>query len=191
MGYVNRSSESEPRDFADQFEWDGHIWLFRRFDRARPVRVSAEEMDQSIDFYVSWSKRVTVGAVMLSIALVILWDVVGPDDGPLSGRPLEGLGLRVVGALTWPARSWIWRRATDRFSRQVPVGQSQSWLEHRQEQAAETAWANLLAPIAILAVATYFLWPLSEARWFELAMAAIAGLAALLDLALKLRARGL
>jgi hypothetical protein len=191
VGYVNRSSESEPRDFADQFEWDGHSWLFRRFHRARPVRVSAEEMDQSIDFYATWSKQITVGAVVLSIALVILWDVVGPDDGPLSGRPVEGLGLLLVGALTWAARNWVWRRATDRFSRRVPVGLSQSWLEDRQEQVEETAWANLLAPIAILAVATYFLWPLSEARWFEFAMAAIAGLAALLDLVLKLRARRL
>lgn len=189
MGYVNPSSEPEPRGFADQFEHDGHGWLFRRFHRARPVRVTPDEMDQCISFYERWSGRWTVAVAGAWIGGVILWSYFGPQEGIWVDRRFHGLGTAVAVMIGWMGRQWIWRRATDRFTRRVPVGLGQSWIEDRRSQASERGWTELFGPILLFGAGAYLLWPLEQASGFDIALAAVAGGAALLDLSLKFRDR--
>jgi hypothetical protein len=186
---VNPSSEPEQRGFDDQFQHDGHGWLFRRFHRARPVRVTAEEMDQSISFFERWSGRWSSFLIGVGIIGSALWAFFGPDNFTWADRRFHGLALVALLAIGWLGRRWLWFKATERFNRRVPVGLGQSWLEDRQSLAVERDWSDLLAPILLLAAGVYLLWPLKHASWPDIVTATIAGAAALLDLALKTRAR--
>jgi hypothetical protein len=187
LGYVTPDDRPELQGFDDQFEHDGHGWLFRRFHRDLPVRVTPDEMDWSINYFERWAGRLTVAAVISWIMFMALWGWFGPDEG--TGKFVQNIAGLALPAVIWAGRSWIWRKATDPFMRRVPVGLGQSWIEHRQEHVAESDWGALLLPVALLAAGAYFLWPFGHANWYDAATAAVLGGAALLNIGLKLRAR--
>ena len=187
MGYVNPDPKPELRGFDDQFEWDGSGWLFRRFHRARPVRVTADEMDWSISYFGRWTSRLGTAAVCAGLLFIALWEWLGPDEGP--ARPVQSAATIGLFAIVLIGRRWIWEKATERFSRRVPVGLGRSWLEHRRDEAAETDWGALFLPLALIAAGAYFLWPFDTISWSDLAGAAFFGSAALFDIILKVRER--
>ncbi len=192
MGYVNPDREPEPRDFEEQFQWDGHGWLFRRFHRARPVRVTPEEMEQSISFYHRWRNRIFAVSSVTGIGLVVAWDIFGSKEWERAHFDVTTAIGGMAFALAWLARNWVWRKAIDRYAGRVPVGIGQSWIEDREAQVAEAGWANLLTPIALLglfaAMVIYFR-PVDQSHWLELGAFGLVGLAAVFDIFLKFRAK--
>ena len=187
MGYVNPDPKPETKGFDDQFEWDGDGWLFRRFHRSRPVRVSADEMDESISYFGRWTSRLGTGAICGWFLFLALWGWLGTDEGP--ARPVQSAATIGLFAIVLIGRRWIWERSTKHFSRRVPVGRGQSWLEHRQDEAAESDWGALFLPVALIAAGAYFLWPFDAFSWSDLAGAVFFGSAALFDIVLKVRAK--
>jgi len=188
MGYVNPSYE--PRDFEDQFEWDGHGWLFRRFHRARPVRVSPDEMDQSISFYHRWKRTILISGTVSWVLLTAAWNLLAPEQWQATGRPVEGMMAIGIGAALWLARNWVWRRAVERFGNRVPVGPGQSWIEDRKAEARSMGWGDLLPSAAYAVFVACMVWflPFDTGRVFEYAVVSFVGLASLFDIWLKWRA---
>ena len=189
MGYVNPDRKPEPRGFEDQFEWDGHGWLFRRFHRSRPVRVTADEMDQSIGFYQRWRGRLGTAGVATTILAVTVSLFLDAIDLEWADARLTGLIAATMAAISWVGDRWAWAKATERFTHRVPVGLGQTWLEDRQSLAADRGWTEVLWAPVFVGVVIFLMWPFEQARWFEVAMGAVAGIAALGNFVLKLRAR--
>lgn len=184
MGY--RYPESVARDFDDQFKWDGHGWLFRRFHRARPVRVTADEMEQSIAFYHRWRNRAFYSLMAAAGSLTVV-AVIGGES--LEVLPPDAFGIAGI-AIAWLGRNWAWRRATNRFARRVPVGQAQSWLEDRKEVANTSKWGDLLFSAGAMFAMAFLLWPFHEPKqWLNYAVVAVVGAAACFDIFIKTLAR--
>lgn len=194
MGYRNSAYDEdwhvEDDAFRAQFEWDGHGWTFRRFERARPVRVTAEEMDDCISYFEGWRRRLKYAAIALAIAVGAAWifadfqAIQWADD---SAAP--GLGLVTMAALGWIGDRWAWVRATKRFLHRVPIGSGQTWLERRQALAVDRNWRDLLVSPLLFGGIAFLIFQLDKSHLYELVMAGVAGLAVLFDLGLKIRSR--
>ena len=194
MGYINRDKEPAPRDFEEQFQWDGHSWVFRRFHRGRPVRVTVEEMEQSISSYRGWKKGLVAASVIGAILAVLLLDQSN-DPGRQALGPVHALiATAMFPMLEMTGHRWIWRKAIKRFANRVPVGASLSWIEDRLMLARDTSWSKTLLPVAAIGVSAAFIYwvsPVGQLSPLLMGAAALVGLVALADVVLKLKAGSL
>ena len=169
--------------FEDQFEWVEHGLTFRQFGRGRPVRVTPEERDASIERF----ERHDAHLRQAGVAIFIVWLAAamwwGEEDTWTDVILVAGLIAFVVASRT--ADHLLWKKLTDQFIRRTPVGPERTLMDQYRSQAASLSWPNAGLTLAFGAFTLWLANSQSPWRMFESAQISVALVGILALTALK------
>jgi hypothetical protein len=129
--------------FADQFSDDGHNFIYRRYQKGAPVRVSRLERDEFVAVfnrrisYAMWSTfPATVGLILLLVWLI-------PDaDSPAAQIAMWG-GIAAILLPFMVIFYWAWGAPSRELKRRTPEGPALSKTEARALAFSKITYGQL------------------------------------------------
>lgn len=170
------------QQFADQFQPEGEDYLYRKYLKGAPVRVSAEERQRAIAAFeqrfkwLRWLLLASAVAFLIPVGFVfVLFDGEIPETG-LYIVTAAGLGLEIA-VFAWAVMR-LWNAPAKVFAMRSPVGRELTRDEVRRLGFARLSWGQLLGGWAAFMLG---IWALAARvdvihGWGRLWLAAAAGL---------------
>jgi len=130
--------------FANQFEPDGDHFIYRRYMKGAPVRVSAAERDEFIrafDRFIRFGQwGIFVGTIALLLG-VVAYSMQSDQD--LSGGA-AWLVLGIVLMAYMPVYYWAWNRPARQLRDRQPIGAPRSRAEMRARMFSKMTYSQLM-----------------------------------------------
>jgi hypothetical protein len=124
--------------FADQFSGDGHSFIYRRYQKGVPVRVSKLERDE---FVAEFNKRVryamwAIVPATFGLILLLVWLIPDADSSAAQIAILAGIGTLLLpfSIIIY----WAWGAPSRDLERRTPEGLALS-----KEEARSLAFAKI------------------------------------------------
>jgi hypothetical protein len=129
--------------FADQFSDDGHSFIYRRYQKGVPVRVSKLERDR---FVAAFNKRIRYGMwsiVPATVGLILLLAWLIPDaDSPAAQIATWG-GIAAILLPFVAIFYWAWGAPSRELERRTPEGPALSKEEARALAFSKITYGQL------------------------------------------------
>jgi len=136
LGLIDRTR----RMFAEQFEADGDGFLYRKYRKGAPIRVTSRERDDFVSAFERDYPRaylaMIAGAVVTLLGLVTIAVVIERD----LSKPVIYAAVGSVSALFLIAHLRVWSAPARALERRPAVGQERSRAEMRDIMTAGTSY---------------------------------------------------
>lgn len=130
--------------FAAQFEPDGNDFVYRKYAKDAPIRVSASERNRYIEAFNRSTKfrlwGVTGGTIFL-ILMLAFYSVETNTD--ISGPPLY-CGLGAIMAAYMVGHYWAWNRPTRELRERGTIGEARSRAEMKRRFLAKLTYGEIV-----------------------------------------------
>jgi len=129
--------------FADQFSGDGHSFIYRRYQKGAPVRVSKLERD---GFVAAFNKRIryamwSIVPATVGLILLLVWLI--PDaDSPSAQIAIWG-GIAAILLPFMVIFYWAWGAPSRELERRTPEGPALSKKEARALAFSKITYGQL------------------------------------------------
>ncbi len=148
--------------FAEQFEADGDTYLYRRFRKGAPVRVSARERD---DFVANFERSYKRAYLSMMIGLFVLMMAMVATTVAMGHELAEYVIYSVIASWTSVflfAHYRIWNAPARALERRPAAGQERSRAEMREIMDAEGNYLTFFALFAFFLLMLFNLASQSE-----------------------------
>ena len=129
--------------FADQFSDDGHSFIYRKYQKGAPVRVTKSERD---GFVATFNKRIRYAMwsiVPATVGLILLLVWLTPDaDSPAAQIAMWG-GIAAILLLFIVIFYWAWVAPSRELERRTPEGPALSKEETRALAFSKITYGQL------------------------------------------------
>jgi hypothetical protein len=131
------------QQFDDQFELDGDHFLYRRWQKGPPIRVTADERQRFIDDYarrLRYANWGIIGGLFFVVGLLLWWTLRSGSEVPdiLLYAAISTVAVMNVGYSLWAGTA-----PNRELNRRAPVGRERTREEMRRMLNSKTSYSQL------------------------------------------------
>jgi hypothetical protein len=147
--FGNGSSDLVRQMFADQFEADGNDFLYRKFLKGAPIRVSASERDRYVATFNRHMKYLIWGILGVTVVVCTAPTLYAIQTGTNVWDAANYAGIGLIGAAFMADYVWAWNFPARELRGRPTVGDARSRAQTRQLLLGRTTYGQIAAGAAI------------------------------------------
>jgi hypothetical protein len=150
--------------FNAQFEREGDVYLYRKSQRAAPIRVSREELERFLRNFEKAYRLVFWGFIILTCFTVfgtVLW-TISRGEAELNNVAI-GAAILIPAGLFMLAHHWIWGAPARALTGRMTAGRRRTWAEVDRRFLKGRSYGAFALPLLGLILVHY-----QQTRWQNL-----------------------